>query len=37
MTYDDCFWLLGICLIAITPVVLLLRSPKPGTALSGGR
>ncbi len=36
MTYDDCFWLLGICLIAIIPVVLLLRAPKAGTALSGG-
>lgn len=36
MTYDDCFWLLGICLIAIIPVVLLLRAPKAGTALGGG-
>ncbi|MGC2776650.1 MAG: DHA2 family efflux MFS transporter permease subunit [Bradyrhizobium sp.] len=36
MTYDDCFWLLGICLIAIIPVVLLLRAPKPGTALGVG-
>jgi MFS transporter, DHA2 family, multidrug resistance protein len=36
MTYNDCFWLLGICLIAITPVVLLLRSPKPGAVVEAG-
>lgn len=27
MTYSDCFWLLGCCLIAITPIVLLLKQP----------
>ncbi|HEU0149870.1 MAG TPA: MFS transporter, partial [Bradyrhizobium sp.] len=36
MTYNDCFWLLGICLIAITPVVLLLRTPKPGAKVEAG-
>jgi DHA2 family multidrug resistance protein len=36
MTYNDCFWLLGICLIVIVPVVLLLRSPKPGAAVVAG-
>jgi DHA2 family multidrug resistance protein len=36
MTYNDCFWLLGICLVAITPVVLLLRSPKPGAKVEAG-
>jgi hypothetical protein len=35
MTYNDCFWQLGICLIAITPVVLL-RSPKSGVAVEAG-
>jgi DHA2 family multidrug resistance protein len=34
MTYNDCFWILGFCLVAITPVVLLLRPPKPGTAIA---
>ncbi|MBO4222602.1 DHA2 family efflux MFS transporter permease subunit [Bradyrhizobium neotropicale] len=29
MTYNDCFWMLGILLVAITPVVLLLRQPAP--------
>jgi DHA2 family multidrug resistance protein len=27
MTYNDCFWMLGILLVAITPIVLLLRQP----------
>lgn len=36
MTYNDCFWLLGAALIAIIPIVLLLRSPKPGTATVAG-
>jgi DHA2 family multidrug resistance protein len=36
MTYNDCFWLLAIGLIAITPVVLLLRAPKPGAAVEVG-
>ena len=36
MTYSDCFWLLGILLVAITPIVLLLRSPKPGAPLAAG-
>jgi MFS transporter, DHA2 family, multidrug resistance protein len=29
MTYNDCFWMLGILLIAIMPIVLLLRQPAP--------
>ena len=29
MTYNGCFWMLGIFLVAITPVVLLLRQPAP--------
>jgi DHA2 family multidrug resistance protein len=36
MTYNDCFWLLGVALVVITPVVLLLRSPKPGTKVEAG-
>jgi DHA2 family multidrug resistance protein len=36
MTYSDCFWLLGILLVAITPIVLLLRSPKPGAPVAAG-
>jgi DHA2 family multidrug resistance protein len=30
MSYADCFWMLGVILIAIAPVVLLLRRPKAG-------
>ncbi|WP_338821716.1 DHA2 family efflux MFS transporter permease subunit [Bradyrhizobium septentrionale] len=29
MTYNDCFWMLGILLIAIMPIVLLLRQSAP--------
>jgi DHA2 family multidrug resistance protein len=29
MTYNDCFWMLGILLVAIMPIVLLLRQPAP--------
>jgi DHA2 family multidrug resistance protein len=36
MTYGDCFWLLGMGLLAIVPIVLLLRRPAPGMAVSGG-
>jgi DHA2 family multidrug resistance protein len=36
MTYNDCFWLLAIGLVAITPVVLLLRAPKPGAVVEAG-
>jgi MFS transporter, DHA2 family, multidrug resistance protein len=36
MTYNDCFWLLGVFLVAVTPVVLLLRRPAPGAAVSAG-
>ncbi|MCP3403444.1 hypothetical protein [Bradyrhizobium sp. CCGB20] len=36
MTYGDCFWLLGMTLLAIVPIVLLLRRPAPGLAVSGG-
>jgi DHA2 family multidrug resistance protein len=28
MTYNDCFWMLGVLLVAITPIVLLLRQPE---------
>lgn len=28
MTYSDCFWLMGVMILAMTPVVLLLRRPK---------
>ena len=34
MTYSDCFWLMGVMIIAMTPVVLLLRQPKK-TAAAG--
>lgn len=27
MTYSDCFWLLGICLLVMLPLILLLRPP----------
>ncbi|MCS4088863.1 hypothetical protein [Rhizobium sp. BK176] len=39
MTYSDCFWLMGVLILAMTPVVLLLRRPKnggAGEALSAG-
>ena len=36
MTYSDCFWILGVVLIAIIPVVLLLRRPKAGAAIAAG-
>ena len=36
MTYGDCFWILGVVLIAIIPVVLLLRRPKAGAAMAAG-
>ena len=29
MTYSDCFWLMGVMILAMTPVVLLLRRPQP--------
>jgi DHA2 family multidrug resistance protein len=29
MTYSDCFWLLGVALLVMMPLVLILRSPKP--------
>lgn len=32
MTYSDCFWLMGVLILATTPVVLLLRRPKPAAA-----
>jgi DHA2 family multidrug resistance protein len=32
MTYSDCFWLLGVLILATTPVVLLLRRPKQSAA-----
>jgi DHA2 family multidrug resistance protein len=36
MTYGDCFWLLGMALLAIVPIVLLLRRPAPGAAVQAG-
>lgn len=32
MTYSDCFWVAGVMLIGIIPLVLLLRKPPPGAA-----
>jgi DHA2 family multidrug resistance protein len=33
MTYSDCFWLLGVCLALMLPLVMLLRAPaRPPTA-----
>jgi MFS transporter, DHA2 family, multidrug resistance protein len=29
MTYSDCFWILGVGLVVMMPLLLLLRSPKP--------
>ena len=29
MTYSDCFWVLGVGLVIMMPLLLLLRSPKP--------
>lgn len=29
MTYSDCFWLMGVMILAMMPVVLLLRRPNP--------
>jgi DHA2 family multidrug resistance protein len=31
LTYSECFWLLGIGLILLTPLVLLLRPPPKGS------
>jgi DHA2 family multidrug resistance protein len=37
MTYSDCFWLMGVLILAMTPVVLLLRRPPASSAaLSAG-
>jgi len=30
ITYSEAFWILGICLIAMTPLVFLLKAPKLG-------
>ena len=32
LTYSDCFFLLGIGLLAMMPLVFILRRPKPGAA-----
>jgi len=32
MIHNDCFLMLGVFLVAITPVVLLLRTQEPGAA-----
>ena len=29
MTYSDCFFVLGFCILALSPLILLLRSPPP--------
>jgi hypothetical protein len=29
MTYSDCFFILGFCILALSPLILLLRSPPP--------
>jgi DHA2 family multidrug resistance protein len=29
MTYSDCFYILGFCIIALSPLILLLRAPPP--------
>ncbi len=29
MTFSDCFWLLGVGLLVMMPLVFLLRPPKP--------
>jgi hypothetical protein len=29
MTFSDCFWVLGVGLLVMMPLLLLLRSPKP--------
>jgi DHA2 family multidrug resistance protein len=29
MTYSDCFWVLGVGLLVMMPLLFLLRSPKP--------
>ena len=31
MTFSDCFWILGVGLLVMMPLLLLLRSPKPTT------
>lgn len=36
MTYSDCFWLLGILLVAITPIVFLLGRPTAAAPIAGG-
>jgi len=30
ITYSEAFWVLGVCLLAMTPLVFLLKAPKPG-------
>jgi DHA2 family multidrug resistance protein len=29
MTFSDCFWILGVGLLVMMPLLFLLRSPKP--------
>ncbi len=29
MTFSDCFWILGVGLLLMMPLLLFLRSPKP--------
>jgi DHA2 family multidrug resistance protein len=36
MTYSDCFWVLGVGLIVLMPMVLLLRRPPPLASAPGG-
>jgi DHA2 family multidrug resistance protein len=33
MTYSDCFWILGVGLACMAPLVLILREPPPGASL----
>ena len=36
MTYSDCFWVLGVGLIVLMPMVLLLRRPPPPAGSQAG-
>ena len=36
ITYSEAFWVLGIALLAMTPLVFLLKAPKPGQQMGAG-